>query len=72
MNTSPILVRTCKAGRLSVWTPGFFHQIANQPNRWILQDILSRTRFFKNGGYSYRPSDEYLKAYAKFKLHAKN
>lgn len=50
-----------------VWKPGIFEEIA-RPNRWTVQEALSRVRFFPKGSYKYTPSDAYLKAYAKFRL----
>lgn len=67
------LVNTCTPGRgIQVWTPTLFERLANRPNRFVLEENLKRVRFFSGGKYSYKPSDAYLKAYAKFKLHVKS
>ena len=61
-------VTHCRPGLAkTVWNPSPLEVIANRPNTSILQENLSRLRFFRNGSYSYKPSESYVAAYNKYK-----
>jgi hypothetical protein len=41
-------------------------------NRWKAEDAMKNVRFFSGGRYSYKPSEKYLAAKAKFGLKVKS
>lgn len=50
---------------IQTWEPSGLQKIANSPTAWDVREALGRVKFFRNGTYSYKPSEAYFRKISK-------